>query len=114
MQKTKYERLKEALPINIGDTVYYCAADVDGEYGIPSIPFQCALEVIDIRQAPVENEDCDPMFILYDPVTNLAYVRMAVWNGSMILQTKELMVRPELRSNILSQYGNTCTEYSYE
>lgn len=114
MQKTKFERLKEVLPINIGDTVYYCTTDEEDEFEIPLIPFQCALRVVDILHAPKENEDCDPIFILYDPITNRAHVRLAVWEGSMILQTKELMDRPKRRSNILSQYGNICTEYSYE
>ena len=112
-KKTKFERLKEVLPINIGDTVYYCTSDEEDEFETTFILFQSELRVIGVLQAPKENEDCAPIFILYDPITNLAHVRLAVWKGSMILQTKELMDSPELRLNILSQYGNICTEFSY-
>lgn len=110
MQKTKFERLKEILPINIGDSVYYCSDDEEDELVGPDIPFHCVLRVIDILQAPIENEECDPIFILYDPTTNLAHVRIAVWNESMILQTKELMDNPELCASIVRQYGNVYME----
>lgn len=110
MQKTKYERLIGVLPINIGDDVYYCYKDhedVDDEE-TPHIPYLRELTVINILQAPKENEDCDPIFILYDPVTNRSHVRMAVWKSSLILQTEVLMNNPELCASIVRQYESFC------
>lgn len=104
MQKTKYERLKEVLPINIGDSVYYCSHDPKNDTEMPYIPYLCVLQVIGILQAPEDNEDCDPIFILYDPITNRAHVRMAVWERSMALQTVEMVNNPELCASIVRQY----------
>lgn len=104
MKKTKYERLKEVLPINIGDSVYYCHHDLKNRTKIPYIPYLCVLQVIGILQAPEDNEDCDPIFILYDPITNRAFVRMAVWASSMILQTVEMVNNPDLCASIVRQY----------
>ena len=111
MQKTKYDQLLEVLPINIGDKVYYCTRDSEDEVGgpdMPQIPFRRELTVVGILQAPKENDDCDPIFILYDPKTNLAYVRMAVWFSSLILQTEYLMNNPELCASIVRQYESLC------
>lgn len=104
MQKTQYERLLEVLPINIGDSVYYCSHDSKDDTEIPYIPYLCVLQVIGILQAPKDNEDCDPIFILYDPITNHAFVRMAVWDRSMALQTIEMVNNPELCASIVRQY----------
>ena len=110
MQKTKYERFLKILPINIGDKVYYCFKDHEDAYDeeTPHIPYLCELLVIGVLQAPKVNKDCDPIFILYDSISNRAHVRMAVWQRTLILQTKDLMNKPKLCASIVRQYVSFC------